>query len=218
MFYMLNNVLYVVFCDMIFSMTYQRGIGPSHLASHTSKGLSTSHAAPRQKSIRHVVIMGASGVGKTTVATLLAERLNVPFAEGDDYHTDYARSKMSRGIALTDEDRWPWLHRIRTWMDEQELEGHGSVIACSALRHCYRDVLRGTSGNVCFIELDLDPAMAENRMTQRTGHYMPVSLLKSQLATLEPLRSDESGCIIAAQWPPERIIDAVVTWLASKDK
>ena len=130
-----------------------------------------------------VVLMGVSGTGKTTVGRLLAHDLGWPFYEGDDYHSPANVEKMRHGIPLTDADRDGWLAALRTVIDG--VSG-SAVLACSALKAAYRDRLAGGRDDVRFVHLTGDPALLRQRLEQRRGHYMPASLLDSQLATLEP--------------------------------
>ncbi|MCF2707031.1 gluconokinase [Arcanobacterium haemolyticum] len=167
--------------------------------------------------VRHIVVMGVAGTGKTTVGSRLAELLGVPFAEGDEFHTDEARAKMGNGIALTDEDRWPWLRRLRDWMNDQEAAGTGTVVACSALRRAYRDVLREAHAPILLIHPVVGEDVLAERMKQRKGHYMPVSLLKSQLDTLEDLEADEVGVEIPATLTPDEIIERALTWINEQE-
>lgn len=137
----------------------------------------------------HLIVMGVAGCGKSTVGEALAATLGVPFGEGDDFHSAEARERMAAGVPLTEADRWPWLDRLVAWLDAHAATG--SVVSCSALRRAYRDRLRTASGEVRFCELDVDPDVLRERLAHRVGHYMPVTLLESQLATLEPLAADE---------------------------
>lgn len=139
------------------------------------------------------MVMGVAGTGKTTVATALAARLDWTFAEGDAFHPEANVAKMAAGVPLTDEDRWPWLDQIVAWTTQQDAAGHDTVIACSALRRSYRDRLRAAPGATVFVHLVGDPELLARRMGARKGHFMPPSLLPSQLATLEPLGPDEPG-------------------------
>lgn len=151
-----------------------------------------------------VVVMGVAGSGKTTVGVILANQLGVPFADADDFHTPELKAKMAAGHPLTDEDRWPWLARLADWLrGEQE----GSVLACSALRHAYRDVLRTASDQLCFLHLAGSPDVVTERVGHRRNHYMPASLVDSQYATLEPLAPDEFGVALDFTLPPERIVE-----------
>ena len=150
-----------------------------------------------------VIVMGPAGVGKTTTAHLLAASLGWPFAEGDRFHPQANIDRMSRGIPLTDADRAPWLAGVRDWISLQADSGHSVVVTCSALKRTYRDVLRGARADVRFVQLLADPEVAAARMTGRTGHFMPPSLLASQFAALESLQPDEAGVRIAAEKPPD---------------
>lgn len=155
----------------------------------------------------HVVVMGVAGSGKTTVAGILAARLGRPCAEADDLHPAANVAKMRAGVPLTDEDRRPWLEALRAWLTAEARAGRGAVVTCSALRRAYRDVLRGAEGRVRFVHLVADPATIAARMAARSGHFMPPSLLPSQLATLEPLDADEDGVVVAADVPPDEVAD-----------
>lgn len=141
----------------------------------------------------HLVVMGVAGSGKTAFAEHLSVRLGWESAEGDDFHSPGNIARMSSGIALTDEDRWPWLEAIASWIDEQDRAGHSTVVTCSALRRTYRERLREVSAQVFFIYLRGSKETLTERMMSREGHFMPTSLLGSQLATLEPLEPDEPG-------------------------
>lgn len=162
----------------------------------------------------HIVVMGVSGSGKTTVATSLAERMGRPFAEADEFHPQANVEKMAAGIPLTDDDRWPWLRTVRDWMSEQAAAGRRGVITCSALRRVYRDVLREAHGGVVFVQLDADPAVLLERMKRRKGHYMPPELLRSQLDTLEPLGGDENGVVVSTEGTPDETVAAAFDRLA----
>ncbi len=136
-----------------------------------------------------VVVMGVSAVGKSTVGTLLAAHLGAAFVDGDDLQPAANVAKMSSGIPLTDEDRWPWLDAVAATL----ADGFRVVVAASALRRVYRDrILAGAPGTV-FVHLAASPAILRVRANGRTGHFMPPALLDSQLATLEPLAPDEPG-------------------------
>jgi gluconokinase len=137
--------------------------------------------------------MGVSGSGKSTVGTALAERLHVPFADGDDLHPSANVEKMARGLPLDDSDRWPWLDRVGAWLASH---ADGGVIACSALRRSYRDRLRQHGAELDLLLLHGDRELLEARQAARVGHFMPPALLASQLATLEPLMPDERGLTV----------------------
>jgi gluconokinase len=163
-------------------------------------------------SCRHIVVMGVSGSGKTAVGQAMAADLGMEFIEGDDYHPDANVDKLAAGIPLSDEDRWPWLRALVDVVAERHEAGAGTVLACSALRRVYRNVLRTASpqGESFVIQLDAEEASLRSRLEHRRGHYMPASLLESQLATLEPLEPDETGAVIDARLPePDVVAEAL---------
>ncbi|WLQ07438.1 gluconokinase [Arthrobacter oryzae] len=139
----------------------------------------------------HLVVMGVAGAGKSTIAGALSRDLGWDMAEADQFHPEANIAKMNAGTPLQDEDRWPWLESIRDWMTAQATEGKSTVLTCSALKHSYRELLSEAEGKVVFIHLNGDPALLGERMRGREGHFMPVTLLPSQLATLEPLTPEE---------------------------
>jgi gluconokinase len=132
------------------------------------------------------MVMGVSGSGKTTVGLLIAKRLQWEFRDGDDFHPAANRAKMKQGIPLTDDDRWPWLDAIAQFARETESAGKNAVVACSALRDVYRTRLAAGNPHTRFVFLEGSREVIAERMKTRTGHFMPVSLLDSQLVTLEP--------------------------------
>ncbi len=136
-----------------------------------------------------LVVMGVAGCGKSTIAGILAGRLGWPLAEGDDFHPAENVAKMAAGHPLDDADRAPWLARIREWMAAQEAAGMSAIVTCSALKRRYRDVLR--DGEVTFVYLHGTREQLLARLTARQGHFMPASLLDSQLADLEAPEPDE---------------------------
>ena len=156
--------------------------------------------------VRHVVVMGVSGSGKTTVARGIAERLGWECLEGDDLHPPANVAKMAAGTPLTDEDRWPWLEAIGRWIDERARAGTSATITCSALKRAYRDRLDGGRPSVVFCHVQVDPDVIAARVERRRGHYMPPSLLPSQLATLEPLADDEPGFTVDGDADPEATV------------
>ncbi|MFJ8587107.1 gluconokinase [Streptomyces sp. NPDC093595] len=158
-----------------------------------------------------VVVMGVAGTGKTTVGPLVAERLGVPYAEGDDFHPEANIAKMSAGVPLDDTDRWPWLDAIGRWAHGRE--GLGGVVSSSALKRSYRDRLRTAAPGIVFLHLTGDRALIEGRMAARTGHFMPAALLDSQFATLQPLGEDEAGVAVDVAGGPEDIADRAVVAL-----
>lgn len=149
-----------------------------------------------------VVVMGVSGAGKSTVARLLAEQLGVELGDADNLHPAANIAKMSAGIPLDDADRHPWLEAIGSWL--QERADDGSVIACSALKRSHRDILRAACPGVLFLHLTASPELLADRLGHRHAHFMPASLLDSQLAALEPLGPDERGITLDASSPPEQ--------------
>jgi gluconokinase len=157
--------------------------------------------------------MGVSGTGKSTIAAVLAHELGWPSAEGDDFHSAANVAKMHAGHPLTDEDRWPWLRSIAAWIGEREQAGTGGIVTCSALKRAYRDLLREDHPDVRFICLVGDHDLLESRMQHRTGHFMPATLLDSQLATLEPLQPDEPGGEVDVSGTPDEIVTAALALL-----
>ncbi|HEU5270847.1 MAG TPA: gluconokinase [Jatrophihabitans sp.] len=147
--------------------------------------------------------MGVTGSGKTTVGLLLAHQLGVPFADADDFHSPETKAKMAGGHPLDDADRAPWLLRLADWLADHS---DGCVLACSALKRKYRDVLRSQAQRLVFLHLTGAPAVASERVAHRRNHYMPASLVDSQYADLEPLQPDEFGVPIDFTLGPERIV------------
>lgn len=164
----------------------------------------------------HLVVMGVAGSGKTTVLHELHERLGWSVAEGDAFHPAANVAKMSAGTPLTDSDRWPWLDRIVTWTSVEDAADRNTLVTCSALRRAYRDRLRQASGHTIFVHLAGGADLLGERMTARTDHFMPLSLLPSQLATLEPLEADEDGFVITIDRSVEEIVDAILKELAGR--
>ncbi|MEW2498892.1 gluconokinase [Amycolatopsis sp. NPDC047767] len=154
-----------------------------------------------------IVVMGVSGSGKTTVGEALAEHLGVEYAEADSFHSKANIEKMSAGHALTDADREPWLQAIAHWIAEHQESG--GVVSSSALKRRYRDELRA-GGNVWFLHLHGDRDVLAERMQTRKGHFMPVSLLDSQLADLEPLQPDEPGLVLEITESPAALVEAAI--------
>jgi len=157
-----------------------------------------------------VVVMGVSGVGKTTVGKRLAEALSARFLEGDDFHPTANIEKMSHGEPLTDADRKPWLERLACELDASRAKGESVVLTCSALRRLYRDILRAGHDDVDFVFLDADQAVIQKRIDSRKGHFMPPSLLDSQFAALERPGPDERAVRADATQPPDVIVAAVL--------
>ncbi|MEJ1202601.1 MULTISPECIES: gluconokinase [unclassified Streptomyces] len=158
-----------------------------------------------------VVVMGVAGTGKTTIGPLLAARLGVPYAEGDDFHPPANIAKMTAGTPLTDEDRWPWLDAIGDWAHGRA--GLGGVVSSSALKRSYRDRLRAGAPGVVFVHLTGSRELIEERMSGRQGHFMPTALLDSQFATLQPLEPDEAGVAVDVAGTPEEIAERAMNAL-----
>ncbi len=163
---------------------------------------------------RHVVVMGVSGSGKTTIAHRLAAELGHEFADADDLHPAANVAKMARGQALTDVDREPWLRALAAWITQHRSLGLSTVLACSALKRRYRDTLRGAAPQIVFIHLDAPRETLLRRLQHREGHFMPAALLDSQLATLEPLAADEAGVTLDAMAARAAIIKNVREYLS----
>lgn len=159
-----------------------------------------------------VVVMGVAGSGKTTVGQALAEHLGVEYADADDFHSPASVAKMSSGHPLDDDDRAPWLVAIGRWLAEHD--DRGAVVGCSALRRRYRDVLRAAAPRLEVLHLAGDPAVVTQRVAERPGHFMPSSLVTSQLETLEPLEPDEAGYAFDLTAPVD---DIVADFIANLD-
>ena len=142
-----------------------------------------------------IVVMGVSGCGKSSVGIALAEALGARFIDGDDLHPEANKAKMGAGIPLDDSDRWPWLDLVGQALTPN------TVIACSALKRVYRDRIRTAAPGTFFVHLDGSRDILERRLGARTGHFMPATLLDSQLAILEPLEFDEPGCVLNVKVP-----------------
>lgn len=158
-----------------------------------------------------VVVMGPSGAGKSTIGSALAEVVGACFVDGDDLHPLTNVDKMRAGIPLDDEDRMPWLAEVgRALRSEERI-----VVACSALRRRYRDAIRVEAPDAFFVELSLDREEIAKRLSARAEHFMPPSLLDSQLAALEPLAADERGVRVSASAAPARIVAEINAALAA---
>lgn len=163
-----------------------------------------------------IVVMGVSGAGKSTIAAAIAREIDGLFLDADDLHPAANVEKMASGIPLTDDDRMPWLARVGDTLALAHRDGHVPVIACSALRHRYRDAIRVAASDAFFVQLDGTPELLAQRMTGRADHFMPPALLASQLATLEPLGDDEHGAVIDVALAPAQIVrEAVARWRAA---
>ena len=160
-----------------------------------------------------LVVMGVSGCGKSTIGSLLGERLGIPFFDGDDFHPPANKAKMASGTPLDDDDRAPWLAQIGAAL-ATPVDGTSSrIIACSALKRRYRDLLRGFVPDLVFIHLSGEAATISGRLSSRAHEYMPSSLLASQLATLEPLGPDEAHIVADIRDDPEALVDGIIRQL-----
>jgi gluconokinase len=160
-----------------------------------------------------IVVMGVAGCGKSTVMAGLAERLGWATAEADEFHSAANVEKMRAGHPLTDADRWPWLEAIAEWIGRHEVADESAIVTCSALRRTYRDVLRRDHPSIWFAHLAVPPPALADRLERRRGHYMPASLLASQLETLEPLDPDEPGAAVDADRPAPEIVADILARL-----
>ena len=165
-----------------------------------------------------LVVMGVSGSGKTTVGTQLAQRLDWAFKEGDELHSEVNVAKMHRGEPLTDADRGPWLAAVAAWIDVWLHQDVCGVITCSALRRIYRRYLAEGRPAVAFVFLEGQEGQLAARLAARRGHFMPASMLKSQLATLEIPTSDEPVIRLDAGRPVAAQVDAVIEAITAGDR
>ena len=157
-----------------------------------------------------LVVMGVSGSGKSTIGEQLAERLGWSYEDGDKFHPASNVAKMSAGHPLTDEDRWPWLQAIADEIDRVCKAGEHAVIACSALKRSYRDVLVHGRRDVRIVYLNGTQELIADRLAQRKGHFMPPGLLESQFKTLEPPGADENPVIVSIDAPVAEIVDDTI--------
>ena len=156
------------------------------------------------------VVMGVSGSGKSLIGAAFARVLGVEFVEGDQYHSAENVQRMKAGIPLTDKDREQWLRALAARLREAKDAGTGVVMACSALKRSYRDMLRAAARELQFVFLRGERTLIAQRLAGRTGHYMPASLLESQLATLEDPSADEDAWVIDITESPEDLVAALV--------
>ena len=155
-----------------------------------------------------VVVMGVSGSGKSTLGADLALVLGVPFVDADDLHPVENITTMSAGNPLTDDDRWPWIRTVGLTL--AAAEPAGLVVACSALRRAYREAILAEAPTTRFVMLDVPEEQIAERMRARDGHFMPATLLASQLATLEPLEADEPGITVGPELSAAQVARLVV--------
>ncbi len=168
---------------------------------------------PAATRVSALVIMGVSGSGKSTVGSLLAGRLGWEFEDGDWFHPAANVEKMHQGIPLTDEDRWPWLNAIASFIDETRRAGRHVVLACSALKRSYRDIIVDGRRDVRLVYLKGGEALIARRMATRHGHFMPPGLLHSQFETLEEPGPDERPITASIEPRPRDIVDQIVAAL-----
>lgn len=160
-----------------------------------------------------VIVMGVAGSGKSTTASLLSERLGWSYRDADSFHPPANIEKMSRGEALADEDRWPWLAAIGGWIDDHIARGESTVVTCSALKRSYRDALVAGRPRAHLVHLVGDKSLIAARMGSRLGHFMPLDLLDSQFATLETPDRDERVLSVPVTQRPEEVVRMIVTAL-----
>jgi gluconokinase len=163
-----------------------------------------------------VVVMGVSGCGKSTIAMMLAHRLNWIFEEGDWFHPHSNIEKMHSGEPLTDEDRWPWLEGIAAWIDATRRVGNHGTVACSALKRAYRDILVGERADVRIVYLRGERDLIARRLAARNGHFMPAALLDSQFATLEEPEAAEHPIVVSIVPHPREIVEEIVKKLGRR--
>lgn len=162
------------------------------------------------------MVMGVSGCGKSTIGSALGLDLNVPFLDGDHYHTPEAVEKMRGGDPLTDDDRWPWFDRLAKEMKLAADQRGKSVTACSALKRAYRDYLVSQAGEpIAFIHLSGTKEVIAGRQADRPGHYMPAGLLDSQFATLETPDENENVLTVSVTQPIERMVSETLKALSA---
>lgn len=161
-----------------------------------------------------VVVMGVSGCGKSTVGRLLARSIGAEFLEGDELHPPRNIERMTAGIALTDTDRRDWLLAVAQQLADARAGQHALIVSCSALKRVYRDMLRAATRDLAFVHLQGSRELMASRLQARPGHFMPASLLESQLQTLEPPRADERAITLDAVLPPAQIAAQAAAWLA----
>ena len=167
---------------------------------------------------RVLVVMGVSGSGKTSIAEQLRDILGWPFQEGDRLHSKENIAKMSAGIPLTDEDRAPWLDACALWVRERVQSGEGGLLTCSSLKRIYRERLGERNPGVLFLYLKVSEAVLRERLARRTGHYMPPSLLKSQLDTLQEPTAEEPALTVAVERTASETVAEVIEALRRLDR
>lgn len=164
--------------------------------------------------VAFVIVMGVAGCGKSTVGMLLADRLGVPFADADDFHSEDNKRKMASGIGLSDSDRQPWLEELAKLLAGWKETGSGGVLACSALKEKYRDALRSSGTSPLFVYLEIEKEVARARLAERSEHYMKPVMVDSQFATLE-VPHGKDALAISAMNSPAQIVSHIIECLAA---
>jgi gluconokinase len=189
-------------------------VAPPHRRSRRARqapaGKSEDEAASSARNVSVAVVMGVSGCGKSTIASLLARRLNWIYQDGDGFHPQSNIRKMHAGEPLTDEDRWPWLHGIAAWIDATRRVGNHGTVACSALKRAYRDILVGERRDVRIVYLKGERDLIARRLAARNEHFMPSSLLDSQFAALEEPQLDEHPIVVSIVPHPREIVEEII--------
>ena len=168
---------------------------------------------PRTHDANVVVVMGVSGSGKSTIASMLAQRLYWVYEDADWFHPKSNIEKMHHGEPLNDKDRWPWLHAIADWIDATRRNGEHGVVACSALKRAYRNILIGDRPDVRLVFLKGDLDLIARRIAARADHFMPSTLLESQFAALEEPQADERPIVVSIVPHPREIVETIANEL-----
>jgi carbohydrate kinase (thermoresistant glucokinase family) len=160
-----------------------------------------------------LVISGVAGSGKTTIGTMLAERMGVQYADADDFHSEANQKKMAAGLPLSDEDRQPWLMAIRSWIDARLAAGESGVVTCSALKRSYREQLARPGMRLVFLEVDQETVL--ERLGERKGHFFPAVLAATQFETLEEPEPEENVLVVDATLPPEQVVSLIASTVSA---
>jgi len=164
----------------------------------------------RSQSPLVIVLMGVSGSGKSTIGAALSRRLGWPFRDADSFHPPANIAKMSSGLPLNDDDRWPWLAAIAHWIDARCAAGTPGIVSCSALKRAYRSRIVGGRESVRLVYLNGDMGLIAQRLQARRDHFMPPSLLESQFAALEEPGTDEQPLVVSIALSPQRVVDTII--------